>query len=337
MPYVKKITNGLIKKIKIGPFYLPYYKSKRWNRTLPFLPGVKELESGIDEQKLKNYRIREELNDERKVQIISEIYERTLQKKPDLVNPVSLTEKTNWMKLHYHNPEVAVCCDKYKAKAYVEKVLGRDICVPLLKSWENSEDVSFDELPESFALKVNWSSGYNIFVQNKSLLSPREVRLIKKQLEIWMRPYSNSYYHSFNWGYKDIKPMILAEEMLDESYTEYEYKVFCFNGVPDFTLVEVHPNGPHPERVCVDREGERLPFCFGDIKIADDYRIFDCYKEILDVSQKLAGDFPLVRIDFMVREQDYYLGEMTFYSGGGFSKIHPEGWDEELGKRIQLA
>ena len=37
-----------------------------------------------------------------------------------------------------------------------------------------------------------------------------------------------------------------------------------------------------------------------------------------------------------INEEDIYLGEMTFYSGGGTLRFNPLEWDRRLGDKIQI-
>ena len=41
-----------------------------------------------------------------------------------------------------------------------------------------------------------------------------------------------------------------------------------------------------------------------------------CIKDMINASEKLAQDFPTVRVDFYVDKDDYIFGEMTFYTWG---------------------
>ena len=41
--------------------------------------------------------------------------------------------------------------DKIGIHEYSKKVLGKDICVPLIKVYSNPDEVNFDELPNQFA------------------------------------------------------------------------------------------------------------------------------------------------------------------------------------------
>ena len=143
--------------------------------------------------------------------VSKEIFKQKLGYSPDFDNPKSFNEKIFWMKLNYHNPLVTKCCDKFRVKEYVKEKIGDGFTVPVLGSWTSAESIDFDSLPDKFVLKVNWSSGYNIIVKDKKTA---DIRKIKKQIEFWMQPQQNSYYQAFNWGYKDMQPIVYAEKYI---------------------------------------------------------------------------------------------------------------------------
>ena len=289
-----------------------------------------------DPEKMRNYLRRYKLGTKEKVEIVCEQYQDKLGKNPNLREPKSFTEKLNYMKLFYENPLIPKCCDKYELKKYIKEKLGEEYSAKTLLSTSNFTVKDFETLPEEFVLKVNWSSGYNILVHDKTSLSNREKRLISTQLLEWTKPHSNSYFYSFYRGYRDLKPVVFAEEMLPNTFMAQEYKVFCFSGNPEFVLIELDPNGSNHRRVCVDLKGMKLPFSFGSYPVTEDYIIPNNYSEIIRTATILARDFPFVRVDYLTDGKRLVIGEMTFYSGGGYSIIHPEGWDNKLGSLLNI-
>lgn len=326
--YYEISQNGLEQQVRINSlsFKLPVY----WT--------MRELRKEYRRKK-HNYRNRHNFQTREQLEIaLVKEYENRMGRTPNLRHPVLLTEKINWMKLNYHDPMITKCCDKYRLKEYVSQCLGTEKHnIPLLYVWENVQDINFDILPESFVLKVNWSSGYNIFVRNKSSLSPYNKKKILKQLRLWLEPESNSYYDSFNWGYKDMNPVIYAEEYLTEKYTNSEYKFFVFNGKAKYILLEIKDEHNVLKRICLDINLKKANFTFGEHSEATEYHISAQFTEMLKAAELLALRFPFVRVDFLANDIHFYVGEMTFYSGGGFSKIRPEEWDKKLGDQFDIA
>lgn len=175
---------------------------------------------------------------EEKKQIIAEQFYHQLGYHIDFDNPKTFNEKIQWLKLYYHNPLLTICADKYLVRDYIKEQIGEEYLIPLLGVWDSADEIDFDALPKQFVLKVNWGSGQNIIVKNKSKL---DIKDAKKKLNKWMEPLSNHYYHGFEWCYKDIKPKIICEQYIEQENNDItDYKVLCFHGTPQniFTCTE---------------------------------------------------------------------------------------------------
>ena len=254
--------------------------------------------------------------------------------KPDFDNPKSFNEKIIWMKLYYQNPLITKCCDKFAVKDYVMDKLGTGYIVPTIASWENADEIDFETLPDKFVLKVNWSTGYNIIVRDKSKL---DIDKTRRKLHDWMEPYNNSYYSWLNWGYKHMNPVIYAEKYIEQINGQvYDYKFFCFNGEPKFAYVATdHFEGQISKISLYDLDWNKLPVTYG-IHETNDVKPPNNLDKAVEISKELSKPFPFVRVDFYEIDDKIYIGEMTFYPGGGFNKIEPLEWDYKLGEMLQL-
>lgn len=287
-------------------------------------------------RKQLNYKNRDKYSDEEIRQISEEIFEEKLGYKPNLENPKSMNEKIFWMKLNYHNPMVTRCCDKFRVKDYVTEKLGDGFVVPTINSWKSADEIDFDALPERFVLKVNWSSGYNVIVKDKHSL---DIERIKKKIDYWLQPQQNSYYQTFNWGYKYMEPVVYAEEYIEQMGGQlYDYKFYCCNGKAKFMFIATDRyNGEGLTYDFFDMEFNRLGFHYGgrahsSVKL-EKPKFFD---EMVRYAERLAEPFPFVRIDFYELKDKIYVGEMTFYSGGGILPFDPVDWDYRLGEYISI-
>ncbi len=248
-------------------------------------------------------------------------------------NPQTFNEKIQWLKLYYDDPLITVGCDKYKVKEYIANTIGEEYVVKLLGAYDDADEIDFDSLPQKFALKVNDNTGFNIIVKDKSKLN---IAATKCRLNNWVHPWKNCYYASFYLGYKNVVPKIIAEEYLDIPNNSKEYKIFCFNGKADFALIEIDYFGKNPQRAFYDRNFVETEFKIGKMpKVSLDIKPqnFDKMIELADI---LCKPFPFVRVDFYDINGKIYFGELTFYSGGGFSHISPIKWDKKLGEKLTL-
>lgn len=270
--------------------------------------------------------------------IISQVYYKNIGRYPNIDDPKTLSEKVLWLKLYYEDPLITGACDKVKGKKYVDNVLGEGYTVPVIKEYKSVHDINLDELPEKFALKVNWATGCNYIVTDKKTIDMDKLRYT---LDQWTLPWFSSYYGTFNKGYQTVKPIIFAEEYLDLKNNTTEYKVFCFNGRAEFTLIELDYFGGKPARAYYDRDWNKVPWQF-----TNRYKNKEAnvtlgempaeYPEMLRLAEKLAEPFPYIRVDFYCIEGKLYVGELTFYSGGGLTVLEPEVYDKSFGEKLDI-
>ncbi len=281
-----------------------------------------------------NFFLDDNLDESVKRIIISQLFYQNVGYYPNIDSPKTFSEKVLWLKLYYDNPLIKRACDKVEMKKYVEEVLGPGHTVPLLEVYSSVFDIDLDRLPNSFVLKVNWASGFNIIVKDKQ---NTDIDYIRAALERWTLPWNNSYYGSFNRGYKAVKPTIFAEKYLELSDPAIEYKAFCINGKMRFCLLEIDYFGKNPKRAYYDANGEEVPFQFGNIPKVELDKLPENYRKMINMAEKLAEPFPYVRVDFYESNGKLYVGELTFYSGSGFSVLKPEEWDKVLGEELDIS
>jgi len=290
----------------------------------------------MDDGRKKHYEIRALLDEKKKKEILTELSLNKLGYRPDFDRPQTFNEKIMWMKLYYQNPMMIRCADKYAVKDYVTSAIGPEHVVPVLGVWKDPDEIDFNTLPKQFILKVNWSSGFNIIVRDKSTL---DIAKTCEQLKQWIRPSQNSYYECFNWAYKHMKPVIYAEAYLEQAGGDlYDYKFFVCGGRLEFVLVITNrSNGGLYTVDFFDREFQHLPFKNGRYQNSSVYiEKPKHFEEMAAYAEKLAAPFPFVRVDFYEAGDMVCVGEMTFYPGDALLGFVPRKWDTILGEKITL-
>lgn len=286
--------------------------------------------------KKKHYKMGTALDEKKKIEILREVFREKVGYELNLSNPKGINEKIMWYKLYYQNPLIVKCCDKFAVKEYVSETIGSQYIVPTIASWNSADEIDFDSLPKRFVLKVNWSSGYNIIVKDKEKL---DINAARDQIREWMKPDRNSYYQFFNWGYKHVKPIVYAEKYLDQIDGQvYDYKFFVCGGSMKYMLIATdRGNDNNLTYDFFDRDFNHLPIYQGDRKhvigLLNKPTNFDL---MIELSEKLAKPFPFVRVDFYEIDNSVFIGEMTFYPGGGILRYTPEEWDFKLGELVPL-
>ena len=94
-------------------------------------------------------------------------YRIKLKRKLNLKSPERFTEKIQWYKIHYRNPIMHTCVDKYDVRDFVKEKGLEDILVELYGVYESVDEIDFENLPESFILKsTDGGGGVNVVLCN---------------------------------------------------------------------------------------------------------------------------------------------------------------------------
>lgn len=251
----------------------------------------------------------------------------------DLKHPKTFNEKIQWLKLYDRKVIYHEMADKYKARLFVENRVGAEYLIPLLGRWDGVDEIDFEALPSKFVLKCTHDSQSIIICHDKKKLNKGETKeRLNKAL------YTDYAKLGREWAYKGIKPSIIAEALLvDESGNDLkDYKVFCFNGKPQFIQVDYDRFTYHKRRLYTiqwQRMEAKITY-YDDLerKIARPV----CLDKMLELSEKLAEETYFLRVDWYVVKEQIYFGEMTFYPGCGFEPITPDSFDAEWGKMLDL-
>ncbi|MCI9401942.1 MAG: hypothetical protein HFJ07_19760 [Lachnospiraceae bacterium] len=245
--------------------------------------------------------------------------------------PVTYNEKINCDKLKIHNDIRAKLVDKLMVKNWVKEKIGEEYVTRLYAVWDTADDINFEDLPNSFVLKVNNGSGRNIIVKDKQNI---DKDLVRKQLGIWLS--QNFAYVSLELQYKDVVPKIICEEYLEGVAEEiYDYNIYCFHGEPEYIWCIKGSHRPGCKASFYNKKWEMQPFSYGypkDEEVAPAPAKLD---EMLKLSRILCEDFEHVRVDwYNLPDGRVLFGEMTFTSWSGLRRFEPDEYDTVFGNLI---
>lgn len=270
-------------------------------------------------------------------------YKMKLGKFPHLKKPRTFNEKMQWLKIHDRKELYTRLVDKYEAKKFIEKVMGKEYVIKTLGVWDKFEDIDFDKFPNKFVLKCTHDSGGGIICRDKTNLDMEaaEQKLNKSLAD-------NYYWGEREWPYKNVVPRILAEEYMDdyeegsENYGKglTDYKFFTFNKVPKMLYVSRGLEDHATAQISFfDLKGHKLPFKRKDYKgIEGNIKMPETMPEMIKIVKRLAEivDAPFLRVDLYEIRGKIYFSEFTFFPCGGMIPFEPEKWDRVLGDWIRI-
>lgn len=231
-------------------------------------------------------------------------------------HPQNLVDKIAYLEYRTDTSLWTQLADKVAVRNFVTNNGFGENLTKLYGVWNKSCDINFELLPSTFVIKTNNASGTNIIVKDKTCIDFDEIR---KTLDIWLQ---------IDYGmrvsephYSDIKPLILAEELLyDEKQKKglIDYKFFCVNGKAEYVQVmtERIPNTHIMKFMTFDMEWNEHPeFNRGVHENVFGIERPVSFDKMKSMAEKLSSQFKFVRADFYEINGKPIFGELTFTPG----------------------
>lgn len=264
-------------------------------------------------------------------------YKKHLGKNLNLKNPITFSEKLNYLKIYDVNAEKKILADRLLAKKYIQKNYPELKTAKIYTISETYENLNFSKCPNKFIIKTNHAckSGIVIYNKEKDLIinEKKYKKYYQKVLKI-----NYAFWGTLELQYKDISPKIYAEELLEPENGSLfkEFEVYCFNGEVEFIHYCVHTDDGLIYRKYYNKNWEETNFCiwfkYDSQYIPDDYN----KDKVIEYSRKLSKEFKFVRVDFFEVNKELYFAEMTFTPFSGDIKVIPEHYDVILGVKLKI-
>ena len=196
-----------------------------------------------------------------------------------------------------------ICQDKYNSYLYCNE-LG--VPTPDLYFYGDINDVNFNELPDSYVIKSTRGAGSKLVFPIKNGINQ----------------FSNA---------TDIQDIInklqnkkcIIEEFIKNKNNKYDipddYKIFCFNGHPEFIL-KVRGKGNDHNNISkkfYDVNWNVLPYLLDNYKEDIYTNKSPLFEQMLEYSKRLSKIFGVIRVDFYITDKGVVFGEFTPHPYGG--------------------
>jgi hypothetical protein len=157
----------------------------------------------------------------------------------------------------------------------------------------------------------------------------------------WMK--NNYYYFEREWQYKNIKPLIIIEQLLldKEGNLPNDYKLNFIEGQLEFIYVSVDREGSNKRNIYTKdwqpinftwaRKGKNLSSLRGE-----EINPPSTIDKMIEFGTDFAKLSKYLRVDFYDVDGKLYFGELTHCHGGGFDQMRPFSFDQEFGRKINL-
>ncbi len=208
--------------------------------------------------------------------------------------------------------------DKEYGKIFVSQIVGERYTIPTEKILTSREEIFAYEFPDRCCIKPTHSSGIYIVRQDGEDLPLDEIAG-------WL---DHSYYTlTRERNYKELDPKIIVEPLVFGRPDPNDYKFYCYNGKVKFIQVSFDRIRDR-NRVFYDNNWSKLPFNFYVPVPEQSIPKPRCLPQMIEVAEKLASYFPIVRIDLYANEDEFVVGEITHCANGASGVFTPSGGEE---------
>ena len=246
------------------------------------------------------------------------------------------TEKLQYLRLYVYPkmPLVSKCAGRVGVREYVKEKGYENLLINCFGVYDSVDEIDFDKLPNSFAMKCSHGCAMNYICFDKSKM---DVELIKKKFRKWLK--TNYGKKTVELHYSPIKPQIIIEElMLENNKLPTEYKIHVFNGkaknlyVVTSRGIDIRYNNYYIDWSPFD--GSQFN---GWRKTEYPLKKPKNFDEMVKISEDLASPFPFVRVDLYNINGTIYFSEMTFTPAKGTLILDDDKCDYEMGEWLDIS
>lgn len=229
----------------------------------------------------------------------------------DFENPVTYTQKQQWLKLYGQSDKISEYSDKYAVRQHIKDTIGEEYLIPLITidgkdHFYDAREIDFEKLPNQFVIKCNHGSHYNIIVKDKSKLTKKDIRKYKKQLNEWLKEHY-AFLVGLELVYEKIKPCIIIEEYVTINDDLPDYKFMCFSGEPKYVWLDQGRYSDH-RRSLFDLDYNKMPFNLHVHEDILDTRKPENFSKMIEIVKKLCRrGFPMSELIYTMRMEKYIL------------------------------
>jgi hypothetical protein len=241
------------------------------------------------------------------------------------------------MKFYGDTSQWPLLADKYRVREYVAEKIGEEYLIPLIGKWDTVDEIDWDQLPQQFVMKCNNGSG-------DVLVCPDKKKLDKEKTLQYFRKTLQTPYGILTGEehYKQIKPCIIAEELLDgstqpnKSQSLVDYKIWSFDGKPEFIVCYSNRHNKYYCEIGVyDRNWDAHPeyLCYSSHYIPEQKLMPKpaSLDTMLRIASILSKGHPQMRVDMYDVNGQIFFGELTLTSSGGYMLHFTQAFLNKLG------
>ncbi|PWK59280.1 ATP-grasp fold amidoligase family protein [Roseicyclus mahoneyensis] len=259
---------------------------------------------------------------------------------PNLIDPKGFTQKQLLFKFFGLVPIDPVPSDKLLASCFVPESHRHLVTLPDRYWISDRPEVPADDAlpPGRYYFKSNhgWSTHRPITLPMDAQTRRRLTRLTGRRLtRLTGRWLADPHQPRLSlWWYERIKRQVFVEEHLGSAMRDApDWKFFVCNGRVEVFQVDIDRSANHIQTL-YDRDGTFLPVeLFFDS--GPPVEMPPQLDTMIEVAEAIGQSFDFIRVDFFLKDDRVYLGEIGMVPNGATRPIRSAELDERLGAAWQ--
>jgi hypothetical protein len=267
-------------------------------------------------------------------------------------------DKVSYRMAFDRRPILQTFCDKVATREFVARRISKDLLPKTYGIFTKLPATKPGDIPNEFVIKASHGSGSVVLVWQGAhdMKLPKDLSKVSWDSYV-VRP-ENLDWHDLRelsakwmnqnfywwpgrypeWGYKDVPPRIIIEELLLDSdgHPARDFKFFMFEGKCQLIHVDFQRFDDHVRDV-FDSEWNLLPLEIKYPQSGNPLSKPPNLKAMIEIAEVLSQDLDFVRVDLYDNSQGIKFGEMTSYPAGGIHEFRPPHFDTWLGTFWNIA
>jgi hypothetical protein len=217
----------------------------------------------------------------------------------------------------------------YSDKLNIDKLL-KGMCIEVKTAKKQNVFNDFDsflfyiynnKLQFPFIIKANHGSGMNLFINSNVDLNSTNLG----KISTWFNYESHLISREFH--YSLIEKKVFIEEIIDLNLDDF--KIHCYGGIPKVIQVDSNRFINH-KRNLYDINWNEIDLEYVYIKSEKKINRPIILDDILEMTTLLAMPFEYVRVDWFIKDTEFFLSEMTFHPEGGVGPFKNRNQDKKF-------
>lgn len=230
---------------------------------------------------------------------------------PDFARPRGHDALMQWRKVFDHNPLFVTFCDKLAARAWARARVPDLATADIVWQGERLEDLPAGAPADDCVLKVNAGTGANYFPGRARW----DEQTLRQQFRRWLR---RPRCGPGEWAYHQVPSRLFIERLIAPPGELIDLNLRCQDGEISSAFVGVNWKTAAAVGCYLTREGR--PLFPADAALIDQWLRPGIFERATHLAQQLGCGIDHVRVDFHVRGDTLFLGELTVYSSSGLGE-----------------